>query len=208
MTTTRVLATLAAIAAGANAAVSTWDCSDTGILAPVQYLRCGTGGYGGSNKPACLNTAAVDGNGFSTLDVSTGAYTALFTISTNELEQMNACSINPVDSYAYCAALSKSSTHGVSHIRLVRFGSTHADPNNAQFEFVAILPVPASSNSGDTTKRLPNSAAFSLAGNFYVSTRPHPLLINPLAPLPHIPSTTANCAFCQFLFPTQLIAHL
>lgn len=161
---------MAAIA-GTQAAVSTWDCGESGILAPVQYVRCGTGGKGGTGKPLCSDPSIVDGNGFYTLDVSSGVYTPLFTMGVTELDSMNACAINPIDSFAYCAARVELSSNTVSKIRLIRFGSTHANPHDAEFEYVAILPVPVDNAPGsgyDSRDRIPNSAAFSLSGNFYV----------------------------------------
>lgn len=147
---------------------ATWDCADNTLSQPIQYLKCGTGG---SNRPLCNDPTATDGHGFFSLDLATGLYSVLFTISANDISSMNSCGINPVDDFAYCAARVDGSTHGTSKIRLIRFGSTHADPTNADFEYLAVLPVPADTNptgGQNSEDQLQNTGTFSRTGNYYV----------------------------------------
>lgn len=160
---------VALAAIGLSAVDASWNCEDEVLSRPIQYLRCGTSN---PSRPLCSDPAAVDGHGLYSLDLSTGNYVAAFTISTAELGGMNACGINPVDSFAYCAARVESSSNEASKVRLIRFGSTHADPNDASFEFVAVLPVPADTDElggQDANVQLVNTGTFSRDGNYYVS---------------------------------------
>jgi len=75
---------------------------------------------------------------------------------------MNACAISPMDSYAYCVASIPAADKTFSKLRLIRFGSQHADPTDAQYEYVAILP----SHLGEKGK-IPNAAAFAPNGDFH-----------------------------------------
>lgn len=84
---------------------------------------------------------------------------------------MNSCGINPEDGYAYCAARLDASVHADSKIRMIRFGSTHANPDDAQFEYLAVLPVPVDTQPGfdqEANVILHNTGTFSGAGNYYV----------------------------------------
>ena len=66
--------------------------------------------------------------------------------------------MNPTDSFAYCAT-KVTSTTGMKH-RLIRFGSHPTNPNNAYFEYVAILP----NGFGAAA----NTAAFDSDGKYHV----------------------------------------
>lgn len=148
-----------------------WDCSDPTLSRPIQYLKCGTTG---TNRPLCSDASLAEGHGFYSLDVSTGTYVPHFTISANDISSMNSCGINPVDGFAYCAARVDGSTNVNTKIRLIRFGSTHVDSGDAQFEYVAVLPVPIDTNPGldqEANVQLPNTGTFSGAGNYYVCDR-------------------------------------
>ncbi len=125
------------LAAGSHA--TSWDCeSSPQLKSPIQYMRCGTS----SSRPSCHDPSAASGHGFYSLNVATGRYASLFTISDSELSFLDACGLSPADGYAYCAALVGASAHSDSRVRLIRFGSAHADPTDAYFEYVGVMPVP------------------------------------------------------------------
>jgi hypothetical protein len=155
-----------------QAQISTWDCEDSILSTPIQYLLCGTTG---TNRPLCSDPDIVLGHGFYALDLGTGLYQPLFTILATEISAMNACGINPTDNFAYCAVRIDGSLNTQSKARLIRFGSSHTNPNDADYEIVAILPVPTDVNptgGKDANAILVNTAAFSGAGNYYVSAPP------------------------------------
>jgi hypothetical protein len=93
-------------------------------------------------------------------------------MTSDELSTINGCGINPTDSYAYCAARVSSSSNGASKIRLIRFSAANANANRAQFEYVAVLPVPTDNNpagGNNANDRLPNTATFSTNGNYWMA---------------------------------------
>ena len=92
-----------------------------------------------------------------TLNVSAGSYSWLFSVSNAEVSTLTACGISPIDSYAYCAA-SAGVSNQTNQLRLIRFGSSHADPNSAYFEYVAVLPNPGGFCTG---------GAFAPNGDFH-----------------------------------------
>ena len=85
--------------------------------------------------------------------------------------QLNGCGISPIDSYAYCVAATTSTEAacqgGCGRCQaLIRFGSQHADPSDASFDYVALLPC--TSGAG-----IVNAGGFDIHGNFHFFYKPN-----------------------------------
>ena len=148
--------------------LAAWDCASSEQLqAPIQYMKCGTA----HGRSSCHDSSTPSGHGFYQLDVTTGTYVSLFTISDSEVTLLDACGLSPIDGYAYCTALVSASSHSESRVRLIRFSSYQFDPTNAYFEYVGIMPVPWECDPYNSAQVgsvcLGSAASFAPNGDFF-----------------------------------------